>query len=123
MSTQILLLDLEKRGIKLRVEGENLKFKAPSGAFDEGLKAKVKAQKGELIELLSKAPSPVPSLRTNEIQEIFEERAAIREYEGGQERMDAEASAMGDVLESFELEDRESLLEVFRTLLKWSKAA
>ena len=62
---------------------------------------------------------------TESNKELFEERAAIREFDGGQERIKAEDSAITDIeeerFENLSTEEQETLLDVFRTLLKWSQ--
>jgi len=69
-----LLANLGQLGIKLWVEGENLRFKAPQGALTPELKAALSAQKNVLMEMLrthsasgaSVAPSIQPRAATGE---------------------------------------------------------
>lgn len=60
-----------------------------------------------------------------DLKEVFEERAAIREFDGGQDHIKAENGAIKDIetkrFQDLNEGDQESLLDVFRTLLKWSK--
>lgn len=58
-------------------------------------------------------------------KESFEERAAIREFDGYQDRIKAENKAIIDLeeerFENLSEEEQSTLLDVFRTLLKWSQ--
>jgi TubC N-terminal docking domain len=53
MTTKLLLAELEKRGAKLFVDGELLRWKAPKGAIDAEIRAAVAEHKAELLALLS----------------------------------------------------------------------
>lgn len=62
---------------------------------------------------------------TDSEKDFFQERAAIREFDAGQHRLDAENNAIKDI-EPLSFQDlneveQETLLDVFRTLLGWSK--
>lgn len=49
---EALLADLEQRGIKLRVEGDRLRYSAPHGALTPPLMAQLKERKAELLSFL-----------------------------------------------------------------------
>ncbi|MEI5640038.1 MULTISPECIES: non-ribosomal peptide synthetase [unclassified Pseudoalteromonas] len=58
-----LLKEVNSKGIILYLDKGSLAFKAPPGAMDEGLKEKIVAQKGEIVELLQQqASSNIPNI-------------------------------------------------------------
>jgi hypothetical protein len=68
--------------------------------------------------VLSGAVRPIPETSgamppdPESIRDLLEERAAIREYDGGQTRAEAEAGALGDIARSTGVE-RERLLRLW----------
>lgn len=76
MSAAELLLDLDRRGIRLEAHGDRLRYH-PRLALTPELLDRLKAHKAELLKAL----------------ERYEERAAIREYEAGLSREEAERLA------------------------------
>ena len=66
MKTQNLLERLQKQGIELKVDDDNLRYVAPKGALTDELRQAIKAHKAELIERLrpretSEQTPPEPS--------------------------------------------------------------
>ena len=55
MSVVQLLSDLSKKDIRLWLEGENLRFSAPEGAFTPDIRDKIVSRKPEIIEFLKQA--------------------------------------------------------------------
>ena len=94
-----LLVDLIGRGIELRAEGERLRFR-PVTAMTPELAERVKAHKAELLDLLN--PASMPDIQPDDLpetwRELYEERAAIREYDGEQSREHAEAEALREIV-------------------------
>ncbi len=76
-----LFAELRNRGVALRVVGDRLRYR-PASAVRPGLRERMAACKVELVALV----------------EQFEERAAIREFDGGLTRAEAERLALQDVL-------------------------
>ena len=75
MSPMQLLTELRKRGVKLWLEGETLKFKGPKGALTAELKQQMKASKDALIELLAAASG---ANRRDDIEPLaFDDRAPL----------------------------------------------
>jgi hypothetical protein len=52
MTASALLADLTRRGVRLEVKGERLKWRAPSGQISEADKAAIRTHKPELLHLL-----------------------------------------------------------------------
>lgn len=55
MSIDSLLIELKRRGIRVWTEGGELRYRAPQGAFDDALKARVVAEKPALIRAIDGA--------------------------------------------------------------------
>ncbi len=91
MSAANLLHLLANRGFRLTADGETLRV-APAAKLDEALRHEIATHKADLLALLT---SP-PALNIEEqaaIAEAIEERSAIREFDGGEDRQIAEAQA------------------------------
>lgn len=58
MSTIDLLIDLHRRGVRVRPNGDNLKFNAPVGVMTPEIRATLAEHKPQIIELLT---LPCPS--------------------------------------------------------------
>jgi len=89
-----LLVELESSGIQLEADGDRLTFR-PREKVTVELTRCMKAQKGELLSLLSarKTASALSELVTTwpeDWQDQWKERAAILEYDGGMPRILAE---------------------------------
>lgn len=67
----------------------------------------------------------VQDKNVEDLSELIQERAAIREYDGGQSRIKAENGAIKEVVDlkfnQLNEIERDTLLDVFRTLLGWSR--
>jgi amino acid adenylation domain-containing protein len=60
-----LLTDVAAIGGRIWIEGEKLKVDAPSGALNEALQSRIRAQRGELVTLLSRRETGItPIVRT-----------------------------------------------------------
>lgn len=92
MIAAALVAELRDLGILVRVVGTRLDLDAPHGTLTDALVARVREAKPALISLLA-----VDSDGAGDPAELFEERAAIREYEGGLSRPLAERLARRDV--------------------------
>lgn len=87
-----------RRGVELRADGGLLRFR-PAGRVDPELRNALAAHKPALIRRLS-SRYLVPAELAPAWREWFEERAAIREYDGGQALEHAEAESLREVLEA-----------------------
>jgi hypothetical protein len=74
-----LLTALAAAGVALRIEGDAIRYRAPRGALTPPLRAALMEHKANILF-------------------DFEERSAIREYDGGLSRAEAERLAAGDIL-------------------------
>lgn len=79
MSAAEIVADLARRGIRLEADGERLRY-FPRSALTPDLLDRLKAHKAELLAAI----------------ERFEERAAIREFDAGLSRHDAERLAWNE---------------------------
>ena len=93
MSAQPILNELLTNGFTLDIEGEKLKVSPASNLTDE-LRQKIRAHKSELLQALR---SKDEANRVDDYTEIFHERAAIAEYDGGITREQAEDMAIRTV--------------------------
>ena len=60
MNTAKLLTEVQRRGIELRAEGASLHYRAPKGTLTADLRAKLKAHKAELLDILGKPSNVIP---------------------------------------------------------------
>ena len=83
-------------GFAVGIDGENLTVRPVSRLTDK-LRQAIRANKPELLALLRKAkphaPPPLSAADHEAIREAIEERAAIREFDGGEDRPTAEREA------------------------------
>lgn len=89
-----LLLEAHRAGVALLTEGGNLKLKAIKPPPQRLLDA-ITASKAHIIQLLTQ---PTQRQDMENIIAGYEERAAIGEFCGGQNRVAAENGAMMDIL-------------------------
>ncbi len=82
MDVRALLDRLHRRGVRLRANGDRLRWFAPVGVVTDGDLAELRRHKGEVLAIL----------REDERDRI-EERAAIIEFDGGLSRAEAERRA------------------------------
>lgn len=89
------LLATVEAGVVLWLDGDALRFRAPSGALDADLRVRVVASRGGVVALLRAGASLPESVATwpAEARERFEERAGILEFDGGLAREVAEREA------------------------------
>ena len=97
-----LLADLDRRGVELVPAGDRLRYR-PATALDPGLRAELAAHKAELLALLNEQNRDQTTIQGPEDLPAdwridWEERAAIREYDGGQSREHAEAEALREII-------------------------
>ena len=100
MSILELLERVRRSGILLTVQGDKLRYEAPVGHMTQDLRAALIASKPIILGILQTVQR-VPQvqdlgggrLMDQSIQENFEERAAILEFDGGLSRIDAERTA------------------------------
>jgi hypothetical protein len=90
MTPENLLHLLVERGFRLTVDGETLRV-APAAKLYEALRQEIACHKAALLALL--APTALTTGERANIEESIEERAAIREFDGGEDRQTAEARA------------------------------
>src|SRR5689334_22895178 len=90
---QGVLGDLHRLRVRLRVEGDRLGY-APREAVTASVLDRLRTRRAELVNSLTFAPAALPAYW----REVWEERAAIVEFEGGFSRRRAEMVAMADVL-------------------------
>lgn len=93
-----LLAELGRRGIEMRADGDRLQFR-PAAALTPDLSARVKEHKPALLAILADDPGEiVPDDLPHKWREMYEERAAIRHFDGGQALEHAEAEALRETL-------------------------
>ena len=90
MSPLDLLIDLYRRGLKVETHGGDLRI-SPRRLLSDADRAALRVRKPELVLLLS-APLLWAKLPP-EWQQMWEERAAIMEFDGGLSREEAEREA------------------------------
>lgn len=90
MSAANLLQLLVERGFRLTVDGATLRV-APAAKLDADLQHEIVTHKADLLAMLS--PQGLTADEQADIKESIEERAAIREHDGGEDRATAEAQA------------------------------
>jgi|GEM_PF-4680134 len=93
MSAQPILNELLSCGFTLFIDGELLKVSPASSLTDE-LRQKIRAHKAELLEVLHDTQKDT---YIEDYTELFQERAAIAEYDGGLLRDQAEEMAIRTV--------------------------
>ena len=90
MTTTELLIELRRCGVELVAAGERLRYR-PRGAVGPNLLDELRRHKREiLLQFWIEALSP-------DWRAEFEERAAIRQYDGGQCREAAELDAIHEI--------------------------
>jgi len=109
-----LLTDLDRCGIQLYAHGDRLRFR-PRVAVSEALTARLRDHKAVLLDvapvlelvrtvldpharIVDLIPLPRPEDLPPDLRELWAERAAIMEHDGGLPRTQAEAGALADTL-------------------------
>lgn len=100
MSPKQLLEDLRCSGATVEVAGDRLRIDAPVGLVTVELVEQMRTHKLQLIELLRATPCVGVLIEdlSPDWRVEWEERAAIREYDGGQAREHAEAEALREIV-------------------------
>lgn len=91
-----LLSDAEKAGLRVEAEGGRLRIRGPRRA--ESLALRLIQHKADVLAVLSQTIGPSVGDLPPDWRLEFEERAAIREYDGGQCREYAEAEALREIV-------------------------
>ena len=109
MTVVEFLDEIQRLDICLSAAGpDRLVVDAPWGALTPNLKARLAARKPEILAFLAQAGTSsqltstrrgylVPADLPERWREMYEERAAVREFDGGQTREHAEAEALTEV--------------------------
>ncbi len=102
MQAQEVLSYLHAEGLDVApVPGKpNTVLVTPREAITDEHRRLIRTHKPELLSLLTRRPMPVPPLPAHDlaaIHEAIEERAAIREYDGGESRPLAEHHARAEM--------------------------
>ena len=84
MNAKTLIDNLHRRGVRLRIDGEVLRWFGPVGVMTETDLSTLRRHKGELLAALATPDSGA-----------FEKRAAIGEHDGGLPRQEAKTLAAG----------------------------
>ncbi len=95
MTAPDTLLALIEVGASLWADGRRLRYRAPVGAIDDGLRARAAAARGALLALV-RAGATLPVDRAawpSAAREAFEERAGFLEFDAGHPRVAAEREA------------------------------
>lgn len=95
MTALELLEDLKKRGVDLEPEGDSLRYRGPAGALTPSLRQALATHKAEVLSHLRgevDLPAHVGDW-PEEWLEVYIERAAIAEFDGGLSRAEAERRA------------------------------
>jgi hypothetical protein len=87
-----ILQELNLAGLSVSLEGDRVKVENP-GRLTNGLRDLIRSHKPDIVSRLSKARAAQNSEMQQAIREQVEERAAIKEYDGGLPRAEAERQA------------------------------
>ncbi|MCG3139125.1 MAG: hypothetical protein HJJLKODD_03004 [Phycisphaerae bacterium] len=94
-----LLNDLQRRGVRFSVHCGKLRADAPVGVLTPEVKTAIGHLKPQMITILTpNQPINHPDQLPERWRELYEERAAIREFDGGQAREHAETEALKEIL-------------------------
>ena len=70
MTTAELVVDLSRLGVRLWVDGDQLRFRAPQGSLTPELKARLREQKGELVNFLCQVRESLESSEAPPIRPV-----------------------------------------------------
>ena len=101
MTGQALWNRLRQRDVRLEATGNRLIVNAPEGMLTSDLRETLRSHKSELLAILrreSAAAELTPADLPADWRVEWKERAAVREYDGGQAREHAEAEALGEII-------------------------
>lgn len=129
MTLTALLEELRKQNIQIHAVGGDLKIQHPKGTqLNSQLLESIKTHKSALLSALRGKPTLDQTKIIDAAIESFEERASIREFDGGLSREEAETQAHQDVYRQYNVNntwfqftknDFNSLVEFVRTLDRW----
>jgi hypothetical protein len=107
MNAAELIRECRRRGVRLLVQGSELRYVGPRLAVDQEIVRELRAARSAVLSLLTNPDaqaeeSDVPRAEPNEtdreaLLDRFEERAAIMEFDGGLSREEAEHRAWESV--------------------------
>lgn len=100
MTATELLREFRRLGVVLHLEGDDLVFRAAAGLVTPALRDAIAASKPEIVARLRGLPAE-PAAWPEDWQELYAERAAIREFDGGFDRAEAERRAEQDCRRAF----------------------
>lgn len=86
MTTPTLLDRLHRRGVRFRIDGDRLRWRAPTGVMAEDDISDLREQKAEALAIIR-----------DEQRDQIEERAAIMEFDGEMTREEAERRARAEI--------------------------
>ena len=89
MTTSTLRDRLHRLGVRFRIDGDRLRWRAPAGVMAETDISDLQEQKSAVLATLH-----------DEKLDAYEERAAIMEYDGGMTRKEAERRAWDEIEKS-----------------------
>jgi hypothetical protein len=98
VSAYDLLHELKLKDITVETDGPNLVVDGPAGELSDALVERLRAAKKELLDALSGTASS-SDWNHYDWQMYFEERAAIREYDGEIGRVEAQSLAYDDTVQ------------------------
>jgi hypothetical protein len=96
-----LLTELRERDVRLVPQGDALKVNAPRGRLTAELLDRLRRCKWELLAIMLIDQESDPD-RQADLRYAFEERAAISEYDGGLDRVEAERAAYRELIRTME---------------------
>ena len=97
MTARSLLQELRRQGVTIKVEGAQLVVLGRALALTDEIVARLQAGKSELLRLLGHAEGNL-GWDAADWHAYFAERAAIREYDSGITRIEAERLALEDTI-------------------------
>jgi hypothetical protein len=98
VSPHDLLHELRCRDIIIEVDGPNLILDGPVDELNDALVDRLRAAKSELLDTLAGEASP-SAWNHDDWQAHYEERTAIREYDGGFSSIEAQLLAYDDTVQ------------------------
>ena len=70
MNSAEFLKQLSAQGVRLWVEGDRLRYRAPEGALTPAVLGKLRQQKAEILELLYDSPAPPPTEQSEDTSSV-----------------------------------------------------
>jgi hypothetical protein len=100
MNATALLEELSKLGVIVTTSGRLLELDAPRGVITAELREDLRQHKFEIISLLQSESDVAHSNEYIELLYVFEERAAIMEFDGDLSREEATRNAAREVFDT-----------------------